>query len=98
MQALIGTVFIAMVQEYVSTPLMRFMIVFKQHFFQLEVSTRMCMFSIFVCIQDFHEVDVLYEFCQKQKKTIRNLEREIEQMRRVNIKDMIHFPMDSFLK
>ncbi|XP_078338534.1 uncharacterized protein LOC111138254 isoform X3 [Crassostrea virginica] len=32
--------------------------------------------------EDFHEVDVLYEFCQKQKKTIRNLEREIEQMRR----------------
>ena len=96
MQALIGTVFITMVQEYVSTPLKRFMIVFKQYFFHLEEITRMCMSSIFVSIQDFHEVDVLYEFCQKQKKTIRNLEREIEQMRRVNIKDMIHFPMDSF--
>ncbi|XP_052715726.1 protein regulator of cytokinesis 1-like isoform X9 [Crassostrea angulata] len=31
--------------------------------------------------EDFHEVNVLYEFCQKQKKTIRNLEREIELMR-----------------
>ena len=72
------------------------MIVFKQYFFHLEEITRMCMSSIFVSIQDFHEVDVLYEFCQKQKKTIRNLEREIEQMRRVNIKDMIHFS-DGFI-
>lgn len=33
------------------------------------------------CFQDFHEVNVLHEFCQKQKKTIRNLQREIEQLR-----------------
>ncbi|XP_048765893.2 uncharacterized protein LOC125673361 isoform X2 [Ostrea edulis] len=31
--------------------------------------------------EDFHEVNVLHEFCQKQKKTIRNLQREIEQLR-----------------